>query len=403
MIYRTAFCLALAAASLLPVPPLSAQTPVTVRRLPRNGIKPSVTIDAAGTLHAVYFSGKPEGGNAFYCTSKDGGATFGAPIQVNSQAGSVVGISSIRGPQLALGKGGLVHVLWNGAPGAKPAAPLNPAMPADSKYNGTPLLYTRFDPTRHAFEPQRNLMQKTCALDGGSALTADDAGNVFAVWHALSPGSAGEGARSVWLALSTDEGRTFAPERSILAGADGVCGCCALTARSGAAGSLAILFRSAADGGSARPMNLLLSTDRGGSFARKSLDEWPLKMCPMSAESIVPAGRGFALAWEAKDGVRLSWSDLNAPAESSTPPPAPILEKNGAATAKLPSIAINKSGEILLAWTEGMGWNKGGSLVWELFDPTASRSLAKGRQDGVPANDCVAVAALPDGHFVILY
>jgi len=393
----------LAAACLLPLEWLNAATPVMVKRLPGGGIKPSVAIDSAGALRVVYFTGKPEGGNAWYTTSSDGGATFAPPIQVNSQSGSVIGVSSIRGPQLALGKAKAVHILWNGASGAKPAAPLNPAMPADSKFNGIPLLYSRLDETGKRFEPQRNLMTKTCALDGGSAIVADDADNVFAVWHALEPGGKGEEARSVWMALSKDGGRTFAPENSILNGADGVCGCCSLSAHIGVNGSLAILFRSATEGGSERPMNLLLSRDRGASFSRQTLDAWPMKTCPMSAETIAPVGRRFAFAWEGKDGIQLSWANLDAPAASNPASPSSITEKNSAGTNKLPSIAINKSGEILLAWTEGMGWNKRGALVWELFDAEGKQSVAKGRQDGVPANGTVAAAALPDGHFVILY
>jgi len=57
---------------------------------------------------------------------------------------------------------------------------------------------------------------------------------------------------------------------------------------------------------------------------------------------------------------------------------------------------------VLLAWTEGTGWQKGGRLVWQLYDPT-------GRTDGeirdagdIPAWSFGTAVALPDGEFAIV-
>src|SRR4051794_33977196 len=86
---------------------------------------------------------------------------------------------TIRGGQLALGKAGRAHVVWFGTSKALPRGPLNPAMAADSPYNGTPLLYSRLDDAGTAFEPQRNLMQATFGLDGGPSVAADPLGNVY--------------------------------------------------------------------------------------------------------------------------------------------------------------------------------------------------------------------------------
>ena len=287
---------------------------------------------------------------------------------------------------------------------AQPRGPLNPGMPADSKYNGTPLIYTRRATAGGSFEPQRNLMQKSCSIDGGSDIAADAAGNVYAVWHALPLTGGGEKERVVWMSQSSDNGKSFAAERNILPEPSGVCGCCSLTAKAGADGKLAILFRSAVGGGMERPMNLLASSDSAATFTRTALDEWPLKTCPMSSESITPAARGFILGWEGKNGVQASRVELSAGAISAPGAKAPEIAKVKEGQAlKYPSLATNARGEILFAWTEGMGWNKGGSLAWELFDASGTKSLAKGREEGVPANGCPAAVALPDGKFVIFY
>ena len=167
--------------SLLLVASLRAEAPkkVALARVPGGGMKPDIAVDARGTLHMVYFKGKTDAGDAFYVKSTDGGANFSQPLQINSQPGSVQGIGNNRRPRLALGKDGRVHVLWNGSSIAQPRGPLFQAMAADSPYNSMPLLYARLNDAGTAFEAQRNLMKRSAALDGGSAIAADPAGNVY--------------------------------------------------------------------------------------------------------------------------------------------------------------------------------------------------------------------------------
>jgi hypothetical protein len=71
---------------------------------------------------------------------------------------------------------------------------------------------------------------------------------------------------------------------------------------------------------------------------------------------------------------------------------------------KYPALAVNARGEVLLAWTEGMGWNRGGELRWQIFGPD-SRAIegASGSAPGVPAWSLVAAAAIADGSFVLVY
>ena len=56
-----------------------------------------------------------------------------------------------------------------------------------------------------------------------------------------------------------------------------------------------------------------------------------------------------------------------------------------------------------LVWTEGMGWNRGGSVAWQVFDKSGRPTRARGRADGVPVWSLVAVFAQPSGDFTILY
>ena len=163
-----------------------ADTVPTVRvvRVPNEGIQPQVVVDEDGAVHLLYYKGDAGGGDLFYARKPQGAAEFAAPLRVNSQAGSAVAAGNIRGGQIALGRAGRVHVAWNGSTKARPKGPLNPAVAADSPYNGLPMLYSRSNPARDTFESQRCLMRSTFSLDGGGTVTADGTGNVYVAWHA---------------------------------------------------------------------------------------------------------------------------------------------------------------------------------------------------------------------------
>src|SRR5712671_1255240 len=167
---------------------------IQLNRVPDGALQPQVAVDERGVLHLIYFSDDPSKGDLFYVRSTDGEAAFSAALKVNTQSGSAIATGTIRGAQLALGKGGRVHVAWNGSGQAEPAGPLNP----DSGKHGAPMLYTRLNDAGTTFEPQRNLMLHSFGLDGGGSIAADRAGNVYVVWHGIAqseakvPGREGE-------------------------------------------------------------------------------------------------------------------------------------------------------------------------------------------------------------------
>src|SRR5260370_7188771 len=90
-----------------------------------------------------------------------------------------------------------------------------------------PVLFSRLNDSRTAFEPQRNLMQYARGGDGGLSVAADARGDVYVVWHAMGA-EPGEDHRRVYLARSTDDGKTFAREVPISPATLGACGCCGI-------------------------------------------------------------------------------------------------------------------------------------------------------------------------------
>ena len=347
---------------------------VTVRRVPDRGLEPRAAVDAAGTLHLIYFTGDPAHGDVFYVRSADGGETFSNPLRVNSEAGGALVVGAVRGPQMAVGRNGRVHVAWNGSGRAKEKSPVA----------GAPMLYTRRNDAGDAFEPQRNLMTRSGHLDGGGSIAADDGGHVYVAWHGVADKNETESARRVWLARSDDEGKTFSRESSADVPAVGACACCAVQLFTAADASPRVLFRSATE--SVHRDMYLLAFDPPGL---RKLSEWRIGTCAMSTA----ASAGDRLAWESRDRI------LFATAGEMTK-----FQSIGKENPKHPALAVAADGTFLLAWTEKTGWNKGGSLAWQVFD-AAGKPVpdTAGRADDLPTWDYPAAAALGDGRFVIFY
>jgi hypothetical protein len=358
---------------------------VQIERLPAGAMQPRAEVDAAGDVHLVWLQGDPKACDVYY-QKRPGGRTNGAVVlRVNSQKGSAIAVGTIRGAQLAVGKGGRIHVAWNGSSLAEPK-------PAE----GAPFLYSRLNDRGDAFEPERNLSGQTAFLDGGGGVAADREGNVFLVWHASpDPSVPGEKLRRVFVAASKDDGETFSAERPV-SPANGVCGCCALRTQVDPAGNLLVLYRSAAEIAE-RDMHLLVSRDHGASFAEALSDSWPIGACPMSSAAFAPSSQGLYAAWEAKGRV---FGSFSAPELKRFAPVVALAPSPGS---KHPSLAVNRKGEALVVWAEGTGWQKGGSVSWRALDATGQPVGETTTMAGLPVWSFPAVFARPDGQFVVLF
>src|SRR5690348_15606673 len=104
---RVAHALA-AVAALMITRPARAQAEVRVVAPPNEGAVPDAEVDRQGAVHLVYVSR----GSVQYVRSEDGGRTFSAPLQVNSEPGTVPPPNMFRGPDVAVGREGIVHVVW---------------------------------------------------------------------------------------------------------------------------------------------------------------------------------------------------------------------------------------------------------------------------------------------------
>lgn len=360
----------------------NANDKVNLLRVPNSGLQPQAAMDEPGALHLIYFLGEPGGGDIYYVRRDAGRQEFTVPLRVNSEPNTAVATGTIRGAHLAIGRNGRVHVAWNG-----------PHKPGGHE---APMFYARLNDARTSFEPQRNVMQFSGGLDGGGSVAADRAGNVLVAWHGRGE-KEGEEHRRVWVARSTDEGKSFARETAAWNEPTGACGCCGMRAFADRQGKVHLLYRAATEREN-RDMYLLTSDNRGQSFTGVLLDKWKLNACPMSSATLMDGVNGLLAAWETQGQVYFASINPKKPQSVSPIPATGVAGKR-----KHPVVAANSSGETLLVWTEGTGWKKGGSLAWQLYDSQGKPIGEKGEAPGIPVWSLAAVVAEKNGSFTIIH
>ncbi|MEO8663834.1 MAG: hypothetical protein ABI693_35595, partial [Bryobacteraceae bacterium] len=188
--------------------------------------------------------------------------------------------------------------------------------------------------------------------------------------------------------------RSFQTEAKAWAEETGACGCCGMKLFADRKGGLHALYRSATESVH-RDIYLLNSSDHGRSFQGSLLHKWEINACPMSSMDFAEASGKLVAAWET--GGQAYWTAING--KTGEPVAAPGEGKGR----KHPRIAVNQRGEVLLAWTEGTGWQKGGGLAWQLYDPAGQPVGETRREPGIPAWSFPAVAARPDHSFTIFF
>ena len=134
-----------------------------------------------------------------------------------------------------------------------------------------------------------------------------------------------------------------------------------------------------------------------GASAPVRLQPWELSACPMTTFAMAAGSDGIIAAWETEQQIYSATLDPDRQTIGSVTPMA------GTGKRKHPSIATNKAGERLIAWTEGTAWARGGTVAWELQDRNGTRLTGAVNAGTVAVWGLVSAIARPDGSFAILH
>jgi len=163
------------------------------------------------------------------------------------------------------------------------------------------------------------------------------------------------------------------------------------------AGSLQVLYRSATQ--KVHRDTTWLTLPRAGVAPRPvTVHRWKLEACPMSTFAMEETSDGILAAWQTEEQIYSALLDPKTRTVS-----VPVAVGGSGSKRRHPSLAVNAAGDRLLAWTEGTGWARGGTLAWQVTDRRGRLLESRSNAGPVPVWGLVAAVALPDGVFAIVH
>jgi hypothetical protein len=211
------------------------------------------------------------------------GKMRGAPVRVNPQPG---GATAWRGdqPSVAVAEDGAVYVVWTAR------------VEADGKKGTDLYLSVSTDMGQTFAAPVKINDDKVPGAHGMHSLGIAGDGRIYVSWldernvQVPKPSTKAEGHhmesnRELFIAHSTDGGRTFSRNQKI---ATEACPCCKTALAVAADGTLYIGWRHVLPG-NYRHIAVTSSSDRGATFSKPVIvsdDKWVLQGCPVSGPSL---------------------------------------------------------------------------------------------------------------------
>ena len=239
----------------------------------RGAQQPQAAVGARGEIHVVF--GRE--GTVYHTVSTDEARTFRAPVKIATLPKLALGMH--RGPRVAVTSERVIVT----------------AISHEQKY-GDMVVWTSTDGGAAWSLPQAVNTVPQSAREGLHALAASGP-RVAVAWLDLR-GSGTE----LWAAVSENGGETWQPDARVYQSPDGsICQCCAPSLAFGPHGELAAMWRNSL--GSARDLYLALSRDGGRTFApaaKLGTGTWKLNACPMD-------GGGLAFLRDATAAPMTVW------------------------------------------------------------------------------------------------
>jgi hypothetical protein len=245
--------------------------------------EPATAAAPDGTFYVAWVNHDAKQADVMLAHFNGDGETESAPVRVNKQAGVA---TAWRGdqPSLAVAADGSVYVLWTARVDA-------------GERHGTDLFLSVSNDGGKSFAREVKVNDdKLPGPHGMHSLAVAKDGRIYASWldernvaapkpSAKAEGHPMESNRDLFIAYSTDGGRTFSANKKV---ASEACPCCKTSLAVAPDGTLYAGWRQVLPG-NFRHIAVASSTDGGTSFSAPKIvsdDRWMLQGCPVSGPSL---------------------------------------------------------------------------------------------------------------------
>ena len=257
--------------------------PIQISSAGIDAAEPVIAAAPDGMFYVAWVNHDAKQADVMLARFNDAGAVQGSPTRVNREAGVA---TAWRGdqPSVAVAADGTVHVLWTARVNA-------------GEKQGTDVYLSSSTDRGQSFTSEVKVNDdKTPGAHGMHSLAVAADGRVYAAWldernvHVPKPSEKGEGHhmesnRDLYLAYSTDRGRTFSANQKV---ASDACPCCKTALTIATDGTVYAGWRQVLPG-SFRHIAVAGSSDGGKSFSSPVIvsdDHWVLQGCPVSGPSL---------------------------------------------------------------------------------------------------------------------
>ena len=245
--------------------------------------EPATATAPDGTFYVAWVNHEAKQADVMLAHFNNKAEMQGSPVRVNRQPGVA---TAWRGdqPSVAVAPDGAVYVLWT------------PRVEAGDKHGTDIYLSASTDGGQNFSSEVKVNDDKVPGAHGMHSLAVAKDGRIYAGWldernvHAPKPSTKAEGHhmennRDLYIATSTDGGRSFSANRKV---ASDACPCCKTSLAVAADGTLYAGWRQVLPG-SFRHIAIASSTDGGTKFSTPVIvsdDHWMLQGCPVSGPSL---------------------------------------------------------------------------------------------------------------------
>jgi len=257
--------------------------PVQISAPGIDAAEPAIAPARDGSFYVAWVNHDAKQADVMLARFNDAGELQGSAVRVNRQQGAA---TAWRGdqPSVAVAPDGAVHVLWT-------------ARVEAGEQHGTDVYLSSSTDRAQSFTTEVKVNDdKVPGAHGMHSLAVAGDGRIYAAWldernvHTPKPSTKGEGHhmesnRDVYLAYSTDGGRSFSANKKV---ASEACPCCKTALTVSPDGTLYAGWRQVLPG-SFRHIAVAGSNDGGKNFSTPVIvsdDRWVLQGCPVSGPSL---------------------------------------------------------------------------------------------------------------------